>query len=290
MALSWEEPLPANLRVLSELPADHSGFNIADPVGLQRLSEAEAHHFWFRTRNDLISKRLRVLGCVPPARVLELGCGGGAVCGHLANLGFEVTGVDGHRARVLDAARRVPGGVFFVHDLANGIAPFQEGGFDTVGLFDVIEHLPQPGDALVAALSCARPGGLVVGTVPALMSLWSEADAQAGHQLRYEESLLRELLHSVPGASLIEIRPFNRALVPLLFLQRRLFRRPRSAISAGSHLEVPPEPLNRAFGALLRLEQSLGSVLDRLRLPGASLWFALRKDSPKSARAPADPS
>ncbi len=278
MASSWEEQLPANLRVLSELPTDHAGFSIADQRGLQRLSEAETRHFWFRTRNHFISKRLTVLGCVPPARVLELGCGGGAVCAHLANLGFEVTGVDGHRARVLDAARRVPGGVFFVHDLANGIAPFREGAFDTVGLFDVIEHLHQPGDVLIAALSCARPGGLVVGTVPALMSLWSEVDAHAGHHLRYEEPILSQLLHSVPGASLIEIRPFNRALVPILFLQRHLFRRRSSAISAGMHLKVPPAPLNRAFGALLRLEQLLESGLNRLRLPGASLWFALRKD------------
>jgi SAM-dependent methyltransferase len=278
MASSWKEPLPTNLRVLSELATDHAGFSIADQRGLQSLSEAEARHFWFRTRNDLISKRLTVLGCVPPARVLDLGCGGGAVCAHLANLGFEVTGVDGHRARVLDAAQRVPGGIFFVHDLANGIAPFKEGAFDAVGLFDVIEHLHQPGDALIDALSCTRPGGLVVGTVPALMSLWSEVDAHAGHRLRYEEPLLGQLLRSVPGASLIEIRPFNRALVPMLFLQRHLFRRPRSAISAGVHLKVPPAPLNRAFGALLRLEQSLGSALDRLRLPGASLWFALRKD------------
>lgn len=270
--------MPANLRVLSELPTDYAGFNIADPAGLQRLSEAEERHFWFRTRNDIISKRLIALGCMPPARVLELGCGGGAVCGHLANLGFEVTGVDGHQARVLEAAHRVPRAFFFVHDLANGTGPFREGAFDAVGLFDVIEHLPQPGEALIAALGCARSGGLVVGTVPALMSLWSEADARAGHRLRYEERVLGELLNSVPGASLVEIRSFHRALVPILFVQRRLFRKRKSAISAGIHLQVPPALINRAFGAVMRLEQSLGWALDRLRLPGASLWFALRKD------------
>jgi 2-polyprenyl-3-methyl-5-hydroxy-6-metoxy-1,4-benzoquinol methylase len=279
---------PANLRILSELPSDHPGFNIADQGALQALSEAEARHFWFRTRNHFISKRLTHLGCVPPARVLELGCGGGAVCAHLANRGFEVTGVDGHRARVLEAARRVPTGSFFVCDLANGTGPFREGGFDAVGLFDVIEHLSKPRDALLAALSCARLGGLVVGTVPALMSLWSEADALAGHRLRFEQPPLSQLLYSIPGASVVEICPFNRALVPLLFLQRRLFPKRRSAISAGIYLKVPPAALNRTFGALLRLEQLLGLVLDRLRLPGASLWFALRKGEPKSTPEPSD--
>src|SRR5262249_27512751 len=109
---------PANLRILSELPSDHPGFNIADQGALQALSEAEARHFSCLSLNHFNSKPLSQLGCVPPARVLELGCGGGAVCAHLANRGFEVTGVDGHRARALEAARRVPTGSFFVYDLA----------------------------------------------------------------------------------------------------------------------------------------------------------------------------
>ena len=288
MGVDSEERLPPNLKVLSKLAADHLGFNISDLTAVRRLYEAETRHFWFRTRNEFISKRLADLGLAPPARVLELGCGGGAVCGHLARVGFDVTGVDGHLPRVLEAARRIPGGSFFVHDLSNGTGPFCRGAFDAVGLFDVIEHLDEPAEALSAALDCARAGGLVVGTVPALMSLWSDLDAQSGHRLRYERSSLAQLLLSIPGASLIEVRPFNRFLVPMLFFQRQLMAPRRAATSEGMYWRVPPAPFNRAFDTLLRLEQALAFALDWLRLPGASLWFALQKDSPKSARALSD--
>lgn len=279
-----------NLKVLSTLPVDHAAFSIVDQNALRRLSEAEARHFWFRTRNDFVSQRLLKLGCAPPDRVLELGCGGGAVCAHLSRLGYEVTGVDGHLDRVREAARRAPRGLFFVHDLAKGTAPFLGGAYDAVGLFDVIEHLDEPRQALISALECARPGGVVVGTVPALMALWSEVDDQAGHRLRYEPRGLAALLGSLAGCSSLEIRRFNRILVPMLFLERRLLRRRRSAVPVGTHLKVPPAPINRAFDALLRLEQALDSALEWLRLPGASLWFALRKDSPKSAPRLAVPS
>jgi 2-polyprenyl-3-methyl-5-hydroxy-6-metoxy-1,4-benzoquinol methylase len=43
-----------------------------------------------------------------------------------------------------------------------------ESDFDAVGLFDVIEHLDDPGSALRLALRLAKLGGFVVGTVPAL--------------------------------------------------------------------------------------------------------------------------
>ena len=222
--------------------------------------------------------------------MLELGCGGGAVCAHLCRLGYEVTGVDGHLDRVREAARRAPRGLFFAHDLAKGTAPFSDGAFDAVGLFDVIEHLDDPRQALTSALACARPGGLLVGTVPALMSLWSEVDDQAGHRLRYEPRGLAALLGSLAGCSVVEVRRFNRILVPMLFLERRMLRRSKSAVPVGTHLKVPPEPINRAFDALLRLEQALDFALEWLRLPGASLWFVLRKDSPKSAPTPLVPS
>lgn len=262
--------------MLSRLPVDYAGFSIADEDAVRRLSEAEERHFWFGTRNLFVSNRLKALGCVPPSRVLELGCGGGAVTAHLSRIGFQVTGVDGHLPRIREAARRTPRGFFLVHDLEQGTGPLSAGAYDAVGLFDVLEHLDRPQEALRAALHCARPEGLLVGTVPALMSLWSEIDAESGHRLRYDVSSLTRLLQSIPEASIVEVRPFNRTLVPLLWLQRRLFRRKNSQAPAGTELVISA-PLNRMLGALVRLEQKLAPALDQVHLPGASLWFALRK-------------
>jgi hypothetical protein len=52
-------------------------------------------------------------------------------------------------------------------------------------------------------------------------------------------------------------------------------------------LAVPPAPLNSLLAGLIRLEQALSGLFDRTPFPGASLWFALRKDSGSGVERPA---
>jgi SAM-dependent methyltransferase len=267
---------PSNLEVLSQLPPDHGGFDIRDDALMASLSAAEDAHFWHVARNELIATRLAALGVAAGMPFLELGCGGGAVSAHLSRSGLEVTGVDGHLPRVIEAARRAPRARFIVHDLARGVDALP-GGFSAAGLFDVIEHLDDPRQALVAALTRVVPGGLVVGTVPALMSLWSDYDARGGHRLRYHRRTLHALLADVPGARLVEICWFNHLLVPAMWLQRRARARPDHG------LHVPARLVNQALLGILRLEYWADRHVGTLRssVPGASLWFALRRDEPR---------
>ncbi len=271
--------LPANLRLLSALPADHGGFDLSSDRFVDALNRAEDMHFWHRARNALLARRLASLGAAPPDRILDLGCGSGCVAAHLARLGYRVTGVDGHLPLLLRAAQRAPGATFLLHDLARGVEPIRlDGGADVVGLFDVIEHLDDPFDAVRQALTLLRPGGLLVGTVPAMMALWSQVDAQAGHRLRYERAGLTSLLARIPGGWLLEVVPFNRSLVPMLWVQRRLVvKEGDAAATSERNLAIPPGPINRALEAVLRGEEALAPWLSRTPLPGASLWFALRK-------------
>jgi SAM-dependent methyltransferase len=272
------EGLPPNVEVRSRLAPDHGGYSIEDASVMRALALAEERHFWHRTRNQFIVDRLRGLGACPPAQVLELGCGGGSVAAHLSRAGYAVTGVDGHLPRILEAAARAPEAHFVVEDLSKPNVLADLGGADVVGLFDVIEHLDDPGQALARAVELCRPGGIVAGTVPALMALWSEADRSAGHRTRFELVGLERLVRAVPGATVLEVVPFNRLLVPLVWLDRRA----RADGGAGGrpehYLRVPWAPVNRFLSALLRMEHGLGSVLPR-SMPGASLWFALRRSS-----------
>jgi SAM-dependent methyltransferase len=268
--------LPGNVEVRSALPREHDGYSLEDERAIQALSRAEDQHFWHLSRNRFIADRLARLSARAPRRIVDLGCGGGCVAAHLARLGYAVTGVDGHLPRVLEAAARAPDATFIVEDLSVDGALADQAGADVVGLFDVIEHLDDPRRALERALRLARPEGVVVGTVPALMALWSDADRLAGHRLRYDLPRLEALLRSVPGARLVEAFPFNRMIVPLLWFQRRAESGAESAASAERFLRVPWAPLNRALYLLLRLEHRLDAVLPR-RVPGASIWFAIRK-------------
>jgi 2-polyprenyl-3-methyl-5-hydroxy-6-metoxy-1,4-benzoquinol methylase len=269
---------------VSSLRADDSSYSIADERTVRVLSQAEDGHFWHLSRNRLIGARLRALGTLPPARVLELGCGGGAVSAYLARSGYAVTGVDGHLPRVVEAAARAPSASFFVHDLSQGTGALGLScAFDAVGLFDVIEHLDAPIEALKSALDCVGPGGVVVGTVPALMALWSRVDEHAGHRLRYERSGLERLLGSIEGTDLVEVIDFNRHLVPLMWMQRRFVASADVGATAEANFRVPSWPVNGAMLVASSAERRFERLLSALRLPGASLWFALRRRSQESS-------
>jgi 2-polyprenyl-3-methyl-5-hydroxy-6-metoxy-1,4-benzoquinol methylase len=261
----------------SGLRPDDPSFDISDAEDVHALHRAETSHFWHRARNRIIVSKLRALGVLPGATFLDLGCGAGCVAGALCASGYRVTGVDGHRALLDVAARRVPAATFLQHDLRQGTKGLALEPFDAAGLFDVIEHLNDPANAIADALDRVRPAGRVVGTVPALMSLWSAIDEHAGHVVRYDPGTLRAALSRVAGARILEITPFFRALVPLMAVQRRVIaRRPGPAASV-RNLTVPWAPLNAALYALAVIDNGLAPVLDRTPIPGASIWFALER-------------
>ena len=101
-----ESELPPNLQISSVLPSNFGDYRVDDASAMQALSAAEDAHFWHRSRNALIVKRLQSLGLGAGAPFVELGCGGGAVAAALADAGFDVVGVDGHVVRLREAARR----------------------------------------------------------------------------------------------------------------------------------------------------------------------------------------
>lgn len=288
---SWVMPSP--IYAISELPGDAAGFDLtSDGSGaalVGALLAAEARHFWHTTRNRLIVSRLRKLGVEPGARIIDLGCGSGGVAAALARAGYDVAGVEGHRALIDAASRRPETLTLWLHDLGRGLAEIPERERDVAALFDVIEHLEDPVAMVAEAVACVRPRGFVVGTVPALMWLWTGIDARSGHRLRYTAAKLRSQLQQVPGTTLEEIVPFNRTLVPLLWVRRVFQGGGESAEHLIRALAVPPAPVNAALAGLLRLEQALAGVLDRTPLPGASLWFALRKGAGSSAASPCRP-
>lgn len=268
---------PQNLTVLSSLAENDDHYDVSGTEFLENLARTEDRHFWSLSRNRLIQENLGALGVTPPATFLELGCGGGCVSAHLSRAGYEVTGIEGHAALAERAALRAPAARFYAYDLSKGIAALDLPRFDAVGLFDVIEHLDDPRRALEGAAEACKPGGMVVGTVPALRSLWSEIDTLSGHRLRYERDDLTRLCQSVPGVQLRDVRYFNRALVPLMWLQRRTLKGGSQNARAAENLKVPPAPINTVLGLVVSAEQRAAGLLRRTPIPGASLWFALEK-------------
>jgi SAM-dependent methyltransferase len=98
------------------------------------------------------------------ARVLDVGCGTGAVCALAARRGALPTGVDVAAGMLAEARRRHPGLAFAEADAA--ALPFPDGSFDAaVGNF-VLNHLPAPEAAVAELARVLAPGGALA------LSLW----------------------------------------------------------------------------------------------------------------------
>ncbi len=98
------------------------------------------------------------------ARVLDIGCGGGAFAGSLP--GREYVGLEPH-----PTVSAVPqdAGTLCGMDLETFLATDPEP-FDVVCAFQVLEHLRRPGAFIEKALSCLHPDGRLILSTPSLDS------------------------------------------------------------------------------------------------------------------------
>ena len=164
-----------------------------------------------------------------------------------------------------------------VHKMPFGIQ------FDVIGLFDVLEHLPNDTQVLRNLHASLVQGGRLLLTVPAHSSLWSYFDEESHHCRRYE---LTELQNKLMYANYkVEyITPYMSVIFPLVWLRRRLMT------GMGNHKsDTASHKRNLASGELritpvvndllcLLLAQEANMISRRRRLPiGTSLLAIARK-------------
>jgi SAM-dependent methyltransferase len=185
------------------------------------LFAIEDKHFWFRSRNQVIFKLAQriVQQFEPEYRVLEVGCGTGNTLRVLEQVcsSDAVVGMDLFHEGLTYARHRV------ICPLVQGdihSPPFKTQ-FDLIGLFDVLEHLPDDGEVLRALHAMLKPGGYLMLTVPAHMSLWSYFDDAAHHYRRYEHAELRDKLGQT-GYSTEFLTHYMSSIFPLMWLGRRI--------------------------------------------------------------------
>ena len=223
-ACGYAPPLIAGFPAFApELATGKEGY---DPAYFARLYALEAHNYWFRARNALLTWALRKY--FPGARTfLEIGCGTGFV---LAGVARAMPQLTVHASEISSsglpfAAQRAPRAELFQMD-ARAI-PFVEH-FGVVGLFDVLEHIEEDVAVLGEAHRAIRQGGGLVITVPQHPFLWSRYDEHAHHVRRYTARELRDkVLHA--GFRIVMMTSFVSLLLPLMLLSRRLQRKPAAA-------------------------------------------------------------
>jgi 2-polyprenyl-3-methyl-5-hydroxy-6-metoxy-1,4-benzoquinol methylase len=142
-------------------------------------------------------------------RALDVGCALGFSSRVLAGLGYEVVGLDVSRWAVSQARERVAAD-FLLCDGAG--VPFQNGAFDLVTCFDVLEHLPSPERAVCAmfaacrgALVCTTPNAKVEKPIRKLIGDYDETHVNAKSQSQWR----RLIDENCMGASQVQVEPFH---------------------------------------------------------------------------------
>ncbi len=251
-----------------------------DPQFFAQIAAVEDRHFWFCARNRVIGAAMQrvVLGLNPGYRVLEVGCGTGGVLQRLVEVCAQgrVMGMDIFPEAVAFASRRA-GCPVVQGDFLN---PPSLERCDVVGMFDVLEHLPDDVGVLRSINRLLPIGGRAVLTVPAGPSLWSYFDVSARHCRRYEADDLAAKLTGA-GFRVEFLTPFMLSIYPLVWLSRRLRGGGQSmesnvaAAKSAAELKIVP-----GVNALLRFVLGLEAkwVGRQRTLPlGTSLLVVARK-------------
>ncbi|WP_165244869.1 class I SAM-dependent methyltransferase [Paludisphaera soli] len=248
-------------------------------VMLRRMQD---RHFWYRGRHRFLLHAVR-RQVRRAARVVDLGGGCGGWVDYLAKRAGspidELALADSSQAALDLAADALPEGVSR-HRVDLLDLPWSNR-WDVAFLLDVIEHIPDDGEALRQVHRALAPGGLLFITVPAIRWFWTWNDDFARHQRRYHRRELADLGVAC-GYEVVEARYFMFLLSPLLLLSRAVAGRrvaeaseeERRALALKMHA-VPSAPINGLLTAAFGLETPLGH---HLTFPwGTSLLAVLRK-------------
>lgn len=129
---------------------------------------------------------------------LECAAGVGSLSITLARRGATVVAADMSLLSLAVVARRARAGgcdrtvLPVVADITS--LPFADGTFPSASSAETLEHIPDHETAAAELARVLRPGGWLVGTVPADPKQWSDWDDWGGHLRRYRTVEMNELL------------------------------------------------------------------------------------------------
>jgi 2-polyprenyl-3-methyl-5-hydroxy-6-metoxy-1,4-benzoquinol methylase len=178
----------------------------------------EREHWWFCARRHILQSYIaKNIAGNKNLQILNIGAATGASSEMLAEFG-TVTSTE-YDADCINFVKDKLDFPIQQADITK--LQFSDESYDVVCAFDVIEHVENDPLAVNELVRVCKPGGHIVVTVPAFMSLWSEHDVINHHFRRYEETEMEQLFSKQPVTKIFTSY-FNARLYPLIATVRRL--------------------------------------------------------------------
>lgn len=224
-----------------------------DAEFLDTLYKFEQKHFWFQARREFIYDAMSQV-VNKNCKLIEIGAGTGNVSRYLMQNGYRNVSVGELHFSGLKYAKGYGIDNCYQFDLLR--TPF-ENDFDAVCLFDVLEHLDFPDEALRNVNKMLSGDGYIILTLPAHSWLWCRDDRLAGHKKRYTKSLIKSELEN-NGFEVITNQYFFTILTPLLLIRKIIYPDTKSnKIVDKTNLFYINNVLNSALYKLCKLEERL---------------------------------
>src|SRR5215207_11672660 len=217
------------------------------------MFRVEQSHWWYTGRRKIIASFIedicsRVRDRRP--RILDVGCGTGANLLMLSKYG-DAEGVDVSEDALAFCRER---GLDKVKLGAGEELPYDDGTFDLVTAFDVVEHMDDDLAGLKEMRRVLRPGGRVLLFVPTFMFLWGLQDDVSNHRRRYRLPELQRVLAQA-GFEIERATYANITFFLPILLVRQLMRLTRIKTASENNINVPA--LNGVLGRVLGAESWL---------------------------------
>jgi hypothetical protein len=206
--------------------------------------EGIGNHYWNHARNRIIRWFLNKHR-LNAGKIIEIGCGRGVVLDFLRKSGMNCLGAELGDPEPISETRDY---IYTKTDAFELQAELRQS-FDTVLLFDVIEHIENPSEFLFSIQQKFVNAKYLVITVPARQELWTNYDAFNGHYKRYNLSDLKDL--STPGFSLVEARYFNHLLYPVFWIFAMFIKKRGTDIKAPVGISIL---FHRIISILLQID------------------------------------
>lgn len=267
---NWKPKVSNDYIVFSpKLALENTHFNSKN---FKVFSKLESSHFWFRARNNLICWAIQKY--YPKARnFLEIGCGTGFVLSNVEKKipHLSVHGSDIYLTSLPYAQKRLLKNTDLFQMDARKI-PFINH-FDTIGAFDVLEHIEEDELVLQQMYSALKDNGKVILSVPQHPMLWSKTDIDACHVRRYRVEELEDKLKAA-GFEVQLTSSFVTLLFPFMLISRVLNRKNRQI---KNELKIN-RFLNFIFEKILNMEIKLISIGVRFPFGGSRFIVAKKKN------------
>lgn len=184
--------------------------------GNEHCLQIEQDSFWFNHRNNIIAANVKKYNA--NSIFFDIGGGNGIVAKRLQDEEVKTVIIEPGKNGALNAQKR---GIKNVVCSTLEDAKFRSNSIDSIGLFDVLEHIEDDYSFLMNINKFMKNNGHIYITVPAYNFLWSNEDVDAGHFRRYSVTELNKLLKKCGYSVIYSTYIFSILPIPI-FLFRSL--------------------------------------------------------------------